>query len=300
MSSQWILFISLVVAIILAIDIMRRGIASIITTKNEQKMLKEIRQLRRSKQPWVTVLVYGNNQSMELERTVRKIRQGRYSNYDIVAVSDYSGSDTAMRMKRYIDKTNHKVEVQFLQRRVIGTKMDAYRAAYRKSRRGKIIVCLSAGDEPSKLLLKRAVILQRSQHQWQLPVQGVNEVYGLIAVVKALRSLFWRDVLTAQVYTPRNIRRSLAPSHHLSPFLASMLVQVVLVSVITLGVLYAGPIALWYAWVLFSLYLLALVWVESEASVSEKWKFSFSVPAALFLMPVVGVVEGATKLRIRK
>lgn len=300
MSSQWLLFIFLVLAIIFAADITRRAFISIIDGSNEKRLRLQMRQLRRPKQPWVTVLVYGKNQAVELEKTVRQVRQSRYSQYDIVAVSDRSEDTTALRMKGYIAKTNQRVKIQFLQRRIAGTKMEAYRAAYRKSQRGKIIVCLTAGDEVTPLLLKQAVLLQANKQSWRVGRRTPDEPYGLIGLVKNMYALFWRNNPIAWVYTPITLRQTTAKWRSVNNSLVFICTQVLFIGVVVSAVLYAGFIALWYAWVLFSLYLFALTWTHYETPIARKWKVTFAIPSALFLIPAVGLVEGFTQLRIRK
>jgi len=301
MSNEWLLFIFFVVGIILAGDVTRRAMYAIIHARDEQMVRMRMRYLRKPDQPWVTVLVYENDQAMALEKTVRHIRRSRYTAFDIVVVSERSKGETVRRMKKYIEASRGVERIQFLQRRNVGTRMDAYRAAYRKSKHGKIIVCLEAGDEVDPLFIKRAVVMQTTQQQWNVTARiNKKEIYGLQAITKSLQELFWNHSKNIGVYTSSALRSSKkALSHSYSGYIVVGIQPTVLIGV-GLSILYSGFIALWYAWVLCSLYLFALIWVNTTTSNSEKWKVSFSVPSALFLIPTVALVEGAVQLRIRK
>lgn len=297
MNSQWILFTFLVLAILLAFDIILRATIEIVSSKNEKKLRKAMRQLRGSKQPRITVLVYGKNQSAELENTVRQVRKSQYSTFDIVAVSDRSNDDTALRMKQYVQKFKSQPQVQFLQRRGNGTKMDAYRAGYRKSQKGKIIICLTAGDEVDKLLLKRAAASGLNKQKWRVEISSMAKPRGLVGLVEKLQELFSHKPSSVRVFTSSALRRY-NDSKQSSP--TSLKLQTLLFTSIVIAMWYGGLMALWYVWVLFSLYLLALIWIHDETPLAEKWKISFSVPSALFLIPVTVLAEGVVQLRIRK
>jgi len=300
MSIQWLILMFFAGAIILAVDVTRRAVSLMIKENNERKLRQAMRRLRNPHLPRATVLVYGKNQAEALEKTVRQVRRSRYGSYDIVVVDDRSTDDTAVRIKKYIGSLKGGSGIQLLQRRADGTKMDAYRAAYRKSRRGEIIICLNAGDEVDSLLIKRVVASRGERQKWEAKTSIREESEGLDALIKGLRKVYWNHPAKIRAYAPTALRRSEKEVRDMNVRAVATGIQMALLAILLIGIATWGFITLWYAWILCSLYTLALIWIQYEVPASQKWKFSFSVPSALFLIPVATVVQGVLQLRIRK
>lgn len=314
MNSQLLLFIFLILAVLLSFDIIRRAIMTVFDEKNEQTVRVMMRRLRRPKQPHVTVLVYGRNNAEALERTVRQVQQNQYASFDIVAISDRSTDDTAQRLKKYCAGVKAKgkgARVVFLKRRIISSKLKTYQAAYQKSEHGEIVVLLEAGDVVDRQFIKRAAVLQAGRKQRQIAVahQPLAVAYtssrnGLYTLVLGIEALMFRTHSFAIAYRRNELKHAKLPARTFERAwqrtVRPYLFQTVLIAVIILGCAFAGLSALWYAWLLFSGYVLALVWLQRATSIKQKWQYTFSIPSALFFVPVTRFTYAVVQLGIRK
>lgn len=293
MSNEWLLFIFLLLAIVAAGDIMRRAVVALLYDQNEQKIAMAMRKVRGNSRPHVTVLVYGKNQTKALEDTVRLVRRNRYGKYDIVAIRDRSLDSPATSLKQYIEKPNNRVRIRLLQRRVNGSKIDAYRAAYRKSQRGAVIICLQAGDRVNNSFIKRAVAARRGREQWYIRhSRSNNPSMGLFGITRSFVDAVWPRLTRSIVFVPAALRRSKASNRYGTVnYNESVMVALLLIVGCALAMFIGGVKGLWYAWMLFSGYLLAVLWLYGGVGALEKWKRSFAVPSALFLLPVASLFE---------
>lgn len=288
-----IFFIAVVVA---AADIVRRSLLAVMRLEKIQSTEKEMRRLRKPVQPHVTVLVYERNQPKALERTLRSLKGMRYHFYDVVVVRD-----------RLLIKNDQAIrdlfgEVAFLRRRKIGSKLDAYRAAYRKSRKGEVVVCAEAGQLFDRFVLKRAVAERKSRPQWRsgLVAVATNKATGIIAVGEEIHEVFRIfGVASLSVFSAKRfLSLKRAPVQAWADSVP--VIELALFLLIGVGVVYAGGIALWYGWLLFSGYVLALAWVSVESDVRDKIKISFSSISSLFFLPVASLMQGFSQLSKRK
>lgn len=241
--------------------------------------------------PWVTVLVYGRNESDELMATVRALGEIRNELFDVVVVNDRSTDDTKEQLKRYI--TAHQTKrLTILQRRKISTRTECYRAAYRKSKKGDVIVCLQAGDRVDAFLLPRTVAAARGRLAWTIESAGPFLGAGLRGVVRRLRHALWSRSSRIAVYTPKGLRRAQPREYRTLPIW--MGVRIVLWIGCLVFVSYGitqHTILFWYSWLAVTLYLWLAVWVEIRTPWSRRLIDMFSVPSALFLIPVASVAD---------
>lgn len=299
MGSQSILFITLILGLIAAADIARRSLMMIAA---EQKIRQEeimMRKLRKPKQPWITVLIYKKNKEQADEKTLRSVRRSHYVQYDVVIVGDQS-QDLGL-IKKYVQKLKSKQPIAFLQRRVVGSTADAYRAGYRKSKRGSMVLCLTAGEVLEPSTLKRMVLQKTNASTWRISAIKEKEFSnGIVGLVHRLKAVIWRPAIKLHAYTPWALRHlNRYPTFKWRGFLlfVSVAVSALLLS---LGILFAGALALWYGWLLCSVYLLALIWLYADATTGEKWRQTFALPSAFFLLPIASFVEVVFQLSARK
>ncbi|MGH7218690.1 MAG: hypothetical protein ACREGE_04590, partial [Candidatus Microsaccharimonas sp.] len=168
MSDEWLLAIGFGGVLLLALDITRRAFMEMQRLEWEQRIKREMRRLRAPKQPWVTVLLYGKDEII-LGKTLRQIQRNRYARYDVTRVKKHTAA--------------------------------GYRTAYRKSKRGEIILCVQAGDEIDTQCIKRAVAirtLQSNQHKqdkqsWRVPITSPTFFEsGIRGIAQQLRFVLWR------------------------------------------------------------------------------------------------------------
>lgn len=292
MTNEWFLFIFFLLVIVAAGDIMRRAFLTLRNERRAKDVQSAMRKLRRPLQPQVTVLVYVKKSKEAVETTLRSLQKNRYSALDVVVVNE--------RASKQQYKAPARLNVAFLQRRAAGSKMDAYRAAYRKSRRGGVVVCLEAGVTVDPLFIKRAVVTAKGD-QWRVGLEEKQNSEGIAGVVASLSQLLRNGRAFANVYTRNALRHERKdPVSNKAAWLSwllwweSVLVWVILAS------FFLGLPLLWYVWLAFSGYLLALVWLKAGWSVPQKLTHSFAVPSALFLLPVTSLIEAGFQLRTRK
>lgn len=287
MGNEWIPAIVIIGVLLLTLDVTRRAFMELQQIEQEQHIKKEMLGLRAAKQPWVTVLVYGE-EGRTLDKTLRQIQRSRYAQFDVVRSKKHTAA--------------------------------AYRTAYRKSRRGEIIVCVQAGDEIDKQCIKRAVAVrvlqasrgQRARQSWRVPIANAMSLEsGLRGVVQRLRFALWAPPApTIPAYSRQGLRAQTQikiPREYSG--LPRVLVGALFVASIVAGALLHTTLFL-YGWLLFSLYLLVLIWFSraarlghnssSNPTVYKKLQLSFAVPSALFLVPVAGFIEGIFQLSTRK
>ena len=292
MTNELLLFVFFLLVILAAGDIMRRAFLTLRSEQREREIQKVMRKLRRPFQPRVTVLIYAKTSTDMVEKTLRSLQKSRYGIFDVVVVND--------RGNKQQYKAPNRLDVAFLQRRVVGSKMDAYRAAYRKSRHGGVIVCLEAGVSIDPQFVKRAAATVTNK-RWRVEVETEQYGEGIRGIVASLSRLLWNRHSFVWAYTPSALRRERTDSMSRKVSWVSWLLwwEVVLVWVI-LASFVVGPALLWYAWLAFTGYLLALVWLKGGWSVSQKLAHSFAVPSALFLLPVTSFIEASFQLGTRK
>jgi hypothetical protein len=290
MTDQLLLFIFFLLVILAAGDIMRRAFLTLRKERREKEVQKEMRRLRRPNQPQVTVLIYAKHRADAIEATLHSLQKNRYNGLDVVVVNDKTNK------QQY--KAPARLDVLFLQRRVAGSKIDAYRAAYRKSRRGSVIVCLDGGVSVDPQYIKRAVATAADNQRWRVELTKEHHSDGIRELVASLSELLWSHRSFAWVYTPSALRREKK-----DPVAREVAWVLWWEAAMVLGVLAGfvlGSSLLWYVWLAFSGYLLALVWLKGNLSVSQKLIHSFAVPPALFLLPVTSFIEASFQLGTRK
>ncbi len=297
MSNEWLTFLFFIAAIILAMDVTRRAVIEMSRANGEKAQLATLRRLRKPVQPWVTVLIYSKNQSESLVRTVRQVCQSRYACFDVVAISDHATDDTEARVIAYQASVTHD-RLRFLKRRKPGSISDVYRAGYRKSRHGSIVVCLQAGDTVDPLLLKRAVVSAGTKQIWQVDLQQNDTQEGLFGIAWRIQRAVWNRPIKIQVCTSRALRHLSIKRRGLHLVGSSLVWVVALALIVTVALI--NTLAFWYAWLLCTIYSLALVWLSARESGVEKWRDSLAIPSALFLVPVTHFVGVISQLSTRK
>jgi len=293
MRSEWLVFIFLLLVIVAAVDIMRRAIVTIRYERHRRELQKAMRKLRRPHLPHVSVLVYAKRDTDAVDATLQSLKKNRYGAFDVVVVNDVLNKRTYSAPSR--------LDVKYLKRRIAGSKMDAYRAAYRKSRRGDVVLCIDAGDILDPFCIKRAVALAENQQQWRVSVEKESRHEGVNGVASSLYGLLWPHRTFVSAYRPQALRntkdlRTTQQKIHLpKTILGGGLVAGAVLASFALG-----PAMVWYVWIVFSGYLLGLIWLKGGWSAPQKIFHSFAVPSALFLLPVTSFIEAVFQLGNRK
>lgn len=290
MTNELLLFIFFLLVIVAAGDIIRRAFLTLQRERRQKEIQGAMRKVRRPLQPQVTVLVYAKDSTDAVETTLRSLQKNRYGAFDVVVVNERENT------QQY--KAPNRLDAAFLRRRVAGSKMDAYRAAYRKSRRGSIVVCLDAGVRVDPQFTKRAAATSSSTGKWRVEYEGVYDGEGIRGVAAALSRVLWNRRSFVWAYTPSALRRE--RKDRTTVWVAWLLWWEVTLILVILASFIIGPVLLWYVWLVFSGYLLGLIWLKGGWSASQKLTHSFAVPSALFLLPVTSFIEASFQLGARK
>lgn len=293
MTNEALLFIFFLLVILAAGDIMRRAVLTLRREQRQKAIQGVMRKLRRPLLSQVSVLVYAKNGTDAVKTTLRSLQKNHYGAFDVVVVND--------KTNKQRHKVPKRLDVAFLQRRVAGSKIDAYRAAYRKSRRGSIVVCLDAGAEVDPQFIKRAAATISAHGRWRVEYEKTQDGEGIRGIVTSLSGVLWSRHSFVWAYTPRALRHEQA---NRSLRETSWTAWVLWWEIALVGVIFAsfiiGPSLLWYAWLVFSGYLLGIIWLKGGWSASQKLTHSFAVPSALFLLPVTSFIEAFFQLEARK
>ncbi len=287
MNNEWILAALVVGALVLALDITRRAFMELQRLEYEQRIKKEMRRLRAPKLPWVTVLVYGED-GPRLSDTLRQVHRNRYAYFDVVRVK----KDTAA----------------------------GYRTAYRKSKRGEIIVCVRAGDAIDTQCIKRAVAVRslqlarpgRVSEVWKVSIPNAEGVAnGIRGIAQQLSFALWAPSAPAVfAYTRQGLRMLARVKVPVKNGTLGLPVLVLFIVIIVATALLNTALFV-YGWLLFSAYLFVLIWLssptrlsvaaqQSDVAVRKKLQLSFAVPSALLLIPVARFIGGIFQLSARK
>lgn len=259
----------LALIVLVSADSMRRALSELARIRYEQKLRPVLRRLRKPVQPWVTVIIYRASTSDELEKTLTSLRYSRYHAYDVV---------------------------------VVGPRAKTYQTAYRKSKRGKIIVCLPAGQTVDPGFIKRAVAMQQGRRTWRVALnEPVRQAEGLVGIVMQLRAIIWGKPALVDVCTSAALRnKRIEPTGFSLAHYSAELTQATVVAASVTAVIIEGWDALWYIWLLVSVYLFMLVWIRYDVVRKARLRVSFAIPSALFLLPVASVIQGVFQLYSRK
>lgn len=268
MNSEFIIFIFLIAAVFFAVDIIRRSVNVFLIIGHKDATEKQMRQLAKAKQPHVTVLVYGNKNSRATEDTIKSVRRSKYFAYDVA-----------------IAYTNLPIT-------------RSYRAAYRRSRRGSIVVCLQAGEQIDPLFLKRAVLSRNEAARWWVVTRKEYQSQGIVGIASELQQALWGDTYSIEVCASSALRKS-------DPLIRRIRgVPLIVVGLLTggtiLAVLYGGIHALWYAWLLFTSYLFLVILLQESHTFNNRWRVILATPSAFFFMPIASFFEGIFQVGTRK
>lgn len=258
----------MVAAVFLGADIIRRAIRIFTGAKKEAAIQAELRRLTKKVQPAITVLVYGKKKDRATETTIESVQASDYDRVDVAVAY------TSLPLAR------------------------SYLAAYRRSKRGEIVVCLKAGDVLDTLFLKRAILKQDNRKRWWVPVKQLHNSSEITGIAKDLQDALWGDTVSIEVCTRQALMMS-RPILRRAPS-AAVVVATLLIAGVCLSVAYIGLQALWYIWLLFTPYLFMVLWLEARGPISKMLKTSLGVPSALFFVPISSLVEGFFQLTARK
>jgi len=251
--SDLLTFIFLCTALIVLLGITVLIFIHLYQIFEEPKIQKQMRKLRKPVQPWVTVILYSRNNQPLVDVSLKAILRSHYHNFDVAMVDDRAGDG-----------------------------IKALKKAYRNSQKGEVVMSLRAGVIVPPAFIKRAVAIKGSRSQLALRISKSLTPGSLTGMFQSLNSLLWQRADKVQVSDARNIT---LPKTGLQ---LDILATLFFISVVSLSIATQEPILLWYAWLIFTSYLLAVIWLKEE-KVKQKIRLSFSAISAMFYLPVANI-----------
>lgn len=261
-------FMILIAVIFLSVDIIRRAALAYFAPNRAKLLRTQMRLLTKKTQPRVTVLIYGRADSYDMKATWRTVRASNYTAYDIVAAFSTKSAT------------------------------DAYRSAYRKSKKGEIVICLEEGETIDCTFIKRAVLLRNDTGRWWVASGVVPQDDGLVGIAYLLQSVLWGDSKTIEVCTASALRRTppvIRRVRGVPYFFAGLMVAAAV-----LAVMYAGLSTLWYIWLLLTIYFLAVIWMTTGLSLSHRLWATYAAPSAFFFVPLTSLFEVISRLGVKQ
>lgn len=138
------------------IAVMLAALYDIGGTKNHQRVSLMVRRLQKSRQPWVTVLVYARDNAATLVTCLASIEQSYYHHYDIVVVDNKSSDMTRQAVMRYRQR-HPQSSCYFFYKRKYQSRVQALRQGYAKSAKGELVLVVSASAVITPTVLKASV-----------------------------------------------------------------------------------------------------------------------------------------------
>ena len=258
----------------------------------EPAIQSKMRTLRKTKQPWVTVLLYARNSEATVIESLKAVLKSRYYNYDIVVIDDRSEDRTSQLVKDFA-AAHSAARITLLKRRVKRSTSEALQAGYRKSKHGEVVVSIKSGAAISNSFLKRAVAIKGEKKQLTLKVGSRISMDSLGEITQLLSAFFWQRSYKVTVSNVKHI--ALSKNQIKYDFLGAIIFGFIILSSLILQEL----IIVWYCWLIITGYLCAIIWLQEE-SIAAKLQLTFSAISAFFVLPVASLVVGFSQLNSRK
>jgi glycosyltransferase involved in cell wall biosynthesis len=124
-------------------------------TRRRKVIVLQTKRLQRNR-PHVTVIVYAKNSASFVSDCLSSILRNRYRQYDIVVVNNHSTDQTKATLAQF--KRDHgAARLSIYNKRKDGTEHASLQQAYRKSKRGDIVLSIRSDSILSKAFIKEAV-----------------------------------------------------------------------------------------------------------------------------------------------
>lgn len=112
--------------------------------------------------PLVSVVIAAYNEEKVIERTIEKLFQSTYTNFEVIVVNDGSKDSTEKKVVKYI-RNNQDKKILYVYQQNQG-KAHALNNAIKNHVNGKILMCLDADSVVNKYALERAVRYFRNRN----------------------------------------------------------------------------------------------------------------------------------------
>ncbi len=322
MQSIEILLLALVSVGLLLIVV--ASIYNITTTRRRRTLDLFVRKVRRPRQPHVTVLVYAQNDAASVEACLKSIIHSRYYEYDIVVIDNVS-SDNTKKVVRDFKAKHQNLPIYLYAKLKSNNCLLSLRQGYAKSKRGEIILVLSADSIVSPILIKESVaylamnpkvkVLSMAERMagfdsidmlaWSL-LQLTRNIYAkstsqlAIGRIKigTLNAVYKREVFIVGNYKSKAAYAYVGDLLRLKETQATSWADYVLSIITVAAVTYFMYIAatmqsselLIMSWLIYVVWLLLTIWSDDRSTTRQKLQLSFFVPSFYFLSYVLQII----------
>lgn len=302
----------LVVLCLCFVAIMTISVHDIIRTTRHRRLPKVLRD-----QPHITVLVYACNDAATIKECLTSILHSSYRHFDVVMIDDRS-SDRTYKKARLFQDAIHKENLILYKRRKVSSQQIVLRDAYKRSKRGDVVLVLSGSMVISKVFLRECAgeyatypvdsIKLNTHYEVGTNLQAVvpriqqlaRHLQLKVSTIVSLGSkselgvLYKREVFLRKYQKRHEYRGNLIVGLVRSPKIEQE--RSFVSAGITAGLLVLGTYALYsaiathdgvlliFSWLIVTLWLLAAVWLDEAEKLGGKLKLTFSVPPLYFVM----------------
>lgn len=281
-------------------------------------------------QPHITVLIYARNNAATIRACLKSVMQSTYRHFDVVVVDDLSKDATYEIAKSFKTKTTKKNLSVFRKRKAL-SKYETLRTAFRRSKKGDLIMVISgdtimpvsflryaAGEYrafPAQVMKANtryevatrlwAVIprFQQLGRQLQMKVASLGRFEKIHIGESGV--LYARDVFMnrRQPVVRASYRGSLTLELTSIPKIASLqhqpVVSIVGIIVGLAVMTYAFYLALsahngtllLFSWLAVSVWFLAALWLDEAEKLEGKLKLTFTLPPLYIFMYMSGFIQ---------
>lgn len=289
--SELLVLIFLTVALVLLVYLLVLICQNLYDIFEEPKIQKRMKLLTKNKQPSVTVLVYARSSAATIGDCLESFAKNKYENFDIVVVNDRSKDTTAKIVKQFI-KNHPKIAMKLSNSYKFKNDNKTLQAAYKKSKRGEVVISLRATTIVPNNFIKRAVATKFHNDYAKLYVDEPAAMNTLTEIIKTLNNLVWQRSKQVMVSDAKNI---MPVKLEVNPEIIGSIVFILILSV---SIITNEIIILWFCWLIVTAYIFSLIWLKQQR-VTEKMLLTFTAISALFLLPISSALQGYLKLRSR-
>jgi glycosyltransferase involved in cell wall biosynthesis len=136
--------------------IVTAGVYDVRAASRRPRINAAVRRLRKPTQPWVTVIIFTQEDAGMIAGCLESLKRCRYTNFDIVIVDNASQDGTQQAIRNHLRRHPLRPSRFYAKKKRVSLP-EALRQAYRKSRKGELVVTLGAASRPPQSFLKSAV-----------------------------------------------------------------------------------------------------------------------------------------------
>ena len=282
--------------------------------------------LNKTRQPWITIVVYTHNHSSLITECLDSIQRSRYANYRIVVV-DHGSTDTTRRIVKEYQKLHKQVSLVFYDARRATSRDQAVRRGITKVPASQLTLTIDGSVllSPDTLRNSASYFVNNDQltslhlRHYNEPAPSLtaltpqfialtkNIIYKAMSVIRLLPKSPHR-VMLYRPSMPHNKQSSLYMStiSYRQPLPSHSRYSVKRIALLTIvWLIIAAMMSYWFwtaaslrsnllltlSWIGVCVWLLAIVWSDDVIRITKKIELSVSIPFMYFVFYAQTVVS---------